>query len=46
VRPPGFGWLVVLSLVVSGAAIAVYSQFLRVAAVRNHPEVVVVTRRG
>ena len=32
------GWLVALSLVVSAAAIAIYSQFLRVAAVRNHPE--------
>ena len=32
------GWLVALSLGVSTAAIAVYSQFLRVAAVRNNPE--------
>jgi hypothetical protein len=46
VRPLGFGWLVALSLVVSGAAIAVYSQFLRVAAVRTHPEVVRLTSRG
>ena len=32
------GWLVALSLVVSAAAIAVYSQLLRVPAVRNNPE--------
>ena len=31
------GWLVALSLVISAAAIAVYSQLLRVAAVRNNP---------
>jgi hypothetical protein len=35
VRP---GWLVALSLLVSAAAIAVYTQLLHVAAVRNHPE--------
>jgi hypothetical protein len=32
------GWLVALSLLVSTAAIVVYTQFLRVAAVRNAPE--------
>ncbi len=32
------GWLVVLSLLTSVAAIAVYTQLLRVPAVRNHPE--------
>ena len=32
------GWLVALSLSTSVAAIAVYTQLLRVPAVRNHPE--------
>jgi hypothetical protein len=32
------GWLVALSVVVSASAIAVYTQLLRVAAVRNNPE--------
>jgi hypothetical protein len=32
------GWLVALSLLISLAAIAIYSQFLRVPAIRNHPE--------
>ena len=32
------GWLLALSVVVSASAIAVYTQLLRVAAVRNNPE--------
>jgi hypothetical protein len=32
------GWLAVLSLLISVGAVAVYSQLLRVPAVRNHPE--------
>ena len=32
------GWLVALSLLVSAAAIVVYTQFLHVAAIRNNPE--------
>jgi cytochrome oxidase Cu insertion factor (SCO1/SenC/PrrC family) len=32
------GWLVALSVLISAGAMAVYSQFLRVAAVRNNPE--------